>query len=85
MRGEGSSSEADLDTSRHALVFALCHEIGNLLAASRLEAALLTDVSGADPNQQVVTVYIPKPSVIRLCAAALLSIGMSRRWRRHLS
>jgi len=42
MRGEGN--DATSQTSRHDLVFALCHEIGNLLAASRLEASLLTTV-----------------------------------------
>ena len=47
MAGGGESGEAVAARSRRDLVLALCHEMGNLLAAVRLEAGLFDPRSGA--------------------------------------
>jgi signal transduction histidine kinase len=49
MADTGAAGEATELRSPREFVFALCHEIGNLLAATRLEAALLH--AGADPAE----------------------------------
>jgi signal transduction histidine kinase len=47
MAGGGAPGEVAAARSLQDLVFALCHELGNLLAAARLEAGLLDPSSGA--------------------------------------
>jgi len=48
MKGHDAPGDPQSPRSRDDLVFALCHEIGNLLAAARLEAALLDHTAGPD-------------------------------------
>jgi signal transduction histidine kinase len=47
MADGGAHDEARSAASARDLVFALCHELGNLLAAARLEAGLLAADAGA--------------------------------------
>jgi len=48
MPGEATRGDSPSPPSADELVFALCHEMGNLLAAVRLEAALLDHAAGAE-------------------------------------
>lgn len=47
MHSEGSDGRRAASKSPNELVFALCHEVGNLLAGARLEASLMETVSDA--------------------------------------
>jgi len=48
MGGDSAAGEATAEKAPRDLVFALCHEIGNLLAGARLEASLLGSNLGAE-------------------------------------